>query len=306
MITVLKILALVNVALMFLPLLRFRGTKYFPYFIVLAVLDPIFISLNYFFKITSFHYMPLVVAFQLFALQVKYRKYVLLVMFLVVLLLPHISDYNFLAPLATVTISALMVYYFIEQILRDYKHSCAIPLFLPVLIFCTLVDSFKMSLYYSNLPFLTKYYIWFSIFGLITTLLLFYFGAGKKLQLKTVPVFENDLKEEKNNDVEQLENLHIYKIEKNDPFYELTNAELRVLELLGEGYKSTEIAERLFISKKTVYFHCGKLKEKLNINSSRSLTKYSIENRHKFVKKHQTGKSASTEKQKISTMSRQN
>ncbi|MFA7420505.1 MAG: LuxR C-terminal-related transcriptional regulator [Melioribacteraceae bacterium] len=288
-----KVLGLVNVALMFLPQLRYRGTKYFHYFVVLALLDPIFLLLRYLFSITSFHYMPVAASLMLFALPVKDRKYVLLTIVSVILVLPHISEHNFLAPLTTVIISALIINYFFEQILFDYKNSHAIPLFLPLLILCTIVDSIKISLYYSNLPFLTKHYIWFLIFGLITTLLLFYFGAGKKLQLKAIPVLENDLKEEKNDDLEPLENLHIYKIDKNDPFYELTNAELRVLELLGEGYKSTEIAERLFISKKTVYFHCGKLKEKLTINSSRSLTKYSIENRHKFVKKHKTGKSAS-------------
>lgn len=293
MIYILKVLGLVNVALMFLPQLKFRGTKYFHYFIVLALLDPFFLLLHYAFNITSFHYMPIATAILLFALPVKDRKYVLLAIVSIILVLPHISEYYFLAPLTTVIISALIINYFIEQILFDYKNSYAIPLFLPVLILCTIVDSIKISLYYSNLPFLTKYYIWFLIFGLITTLLLFYFGAGKKLQLKALPVLENDLKEEKSSDVEPFENLHIYKIDKNDPFYELTNAELRVLELLGEGYKSTEIAERLFVSKKTIYFHCGKLKEKLNINSSRSLTKYSIENRHKFVKKHQTSKSAS-------------
>ncbi|MBI3123738.1 MAG: hypothetical protein HYZ10_04980 [Ignavibacteriales bacterium] len=293
MIPVLKVFGLVNVALMFLPQLKFRGTKYFHYFIVLALLDPFFLLLHFAFNITSFHYMPIATAILLFALPVKDRKYVLLAIVSIILVLPHISEYNFLAPLTTVIISALIINYFFEQILFDYKSSHAIPLFLPVLILCTVVDSIKISLYYSNLPFLTEYYIWFLVFGFISTLLLFYFGAGKKLQLKALHVHENDLKEEKNDDLGPLENLHIYKIDKNDPFYELTNAELRVLELLGEGCKSTEIAERLFISKKTVYFHCGKLKEKLNINSSRSLTKYSIENSHKFIKKHQTGKSAS-------------
>lgn len=295
MINVLKFLGLVNVALMFLPLLRFRGTKYFPYFIVLALLDPLFLLIRFFLNITSFHYMPIAVSLPLLALPVKDRKYVLLAIVSVILVFPHINEYNFLAPLATITISALMVCYFIEQILWDYKNSFAIPLFLLVLIFCTIADSIKISLYYSNLRFLTKYYIWFSIFGLITTILLFYFGATRKLQLKAMPTQQNDL-EEKNKNLETVEHPRIYAIDFNDPFERLTYREKQVLILLGEGYKSSEIAEKLYVSKKVIYYHCGHLKEKLNIDSISCLTRFSIENREKLTKTYNTIQNASTKK----------
>jgi len=271
MILVLKILALVNVALMFLPLLKFRGTKYFSYFIVLAVLDPIFILLYIFFKIKSFYYMPLVVSLQLLALPVKESKYVVLAAISTILVIPHLNGYGFLAPVITVTISALIVYYFIGQILHEYKHSCEIPLFLPVLIFCTIVNSFKMSLYYSNLQFLTKYYIWFSIFGLITTLLLFYFGAARKLKLKLPVVHHKDHSEEKNEKSESIEMPHIYTIDFHDPFKQLTSREKHVLLLIGEGYKASEIAEKMFVSRNAVYFHSKNIKSKLNIKTTAML-----------------------------------
>jgi len=289
--TVLKILALLNGALMVLPMFRFGGTKYLPYFIVLAILDPIFLLLHNYFRLASFHYMPISVCALLFALPVKDKKFVLLAIALVILALPHINDYYFLAPLATVTISALTVYYFIEQILHYYKDSKTIPLFLPVLILCTIVDSIKISLYYSNLQFLANYYIWFLIFGLITTLLLFYFGSERKLQLKSPVVQHNDHPEEKIENPELGENLHIYKIDTHDLLYELTKEELQVLELLGKGYKCSEIAEKVFRSKKTVYYHISKLKEKLNIDSISRLEKFAIQKLANRRKNEQTGKS---------------
>jgi NarL family two-component system response regulator LiaR len=49
-------------------------------------------------------------------------------------------------------------------------------------------------------------------------------------------------------------------------FAELTRRELEVLELLGRGLRNREIAERLFLSEKTVKSHVSSIPAKLHVN----------------------------------------
>jgi len=53
---------------------------------------------------------------------------------------------------------------------------------------------------------------------------------------------------------------------KSNPF-QLTNRQIDVLNLLSEGLQNAEIAERLFISAKTVDHHISAILEKLEVNS---------------------------------------
>ncbi|NQT64435.1 MAG: response regulator transcription factor [Candidatus Marinimicrobia bacterium] len=57
---------------------------------------------------------------------------------------------------------------------------------------------------------------------------------------------------------------------------ELTGREKEVLQLIAEGKATSEIAETLFISVKTVEAHRVKIKTKLKLNSIPELTKYAI------------------------------
>ncbi len=57
----------------------------------------------------------------------------------------------------------------------------------------------------------------------------------------------------------------------------LTNRELEVLQLIGEGYKTNDIAEKLNVSVKTVGTHRFRVQNKLNLKNSTQLVKYAIE-----------------------------
>jgi DNA-binding NarL/FixJ family response regulator len=58
----------------------------------------------------------------------------------------------------------------------------------------------------------------------------------------------------------------------------LTKRELQVLELLAEGLTNKEIAEKIFLSKRTVETHRKNLIDKTNSKNSSALIRYAIEN----------------------------
>lgn len=58
----------------------------------------------------------------------------------------------------------------------------------------------------------------------------------------------------------------------------LTDRELESLLLICQGYSSSEIAEKLFISKRTVDFHRQNLMEKLAVKNTASLIVYAVRN----------------------------
>ncbi len=60
-------------------------------------------------------------------------------------------------------------------------------------------------------------------------------------------------------------------------FSVLTGREREVLQLLAEGRSTGEIAERLCVSSKTVYFHRQQMMGKLGIRSVSGLTRYAIQ-----------------------------
>lgn len=57
---------------------------------------------------------------------------------------------------------------------------------------------------------------------------------------------------------------------------ELSNREIEVFELLGRGYETREIAERLHLSPKTIAKHCENIMAKLNIKNKTKLLYHAI------------------------------
>ena len=58
---------------------------------------------------------------------------------------------------------------------------------------------------------------------------------------------------------------------------ELTDRELEVLTLIGRGQGTHEIAEKLFLSVKTVEAHRERIKEKLKLKNSSELLRYATQ-----------------------------
>jgi len=62
------------------------------------------------------------------------------------------------------------------------------------------------------------------------------------------------------------------------PMDRLTDRELEIFSLIGAGNTVREIAEKLFLSTKTVEAHREHIKQKLNLKSSAELLRYAIRN----------------------------
>lgn len=60
---------------------------------------------------------------------------------------------------------------------------------------------------------------------------------------------------------------------------ELSKREIEVLRMLAEGYPNTEIAEKLFISIRTVESHKSHIMQKLEIHTTVELVKFAIRNK---------------------------
>lgn len=61
------------------------------------------------------------------------------------------------------------------------------------------------------------------------------------------------------------------------PVERLTNRELEVFQLIGRGIGTSQIADKLCLSVKTVEVHRAHIKEKLNIKNPRELVPYAIQ-----------------------------
>jgi DNA-binding NarL/FixJ family response regulator len=59
----------------------------------------------------------------------------------------------------------------------------------------------------------------------------------------------------------------------------LTSREIEVLKCIAQGLKSKEIAEKLYISIRTVNTHRNNIMQKLNIHDTAGLVRYAIENK---------------------------
>ena len=61
-----------------------------------------------------------------------------------------------------------------------------------------------------------------------------------------------------------------------DGYAQLTAREREVLQLIAEGHSSRQIAERLYLSAKTVRTHRAHLMAKLALHNTAALTQYAI------------------------------
>ena len=62
----------------------------------------------------------------------------------------------------------------------------------------------------------------------------------------------------------------------SNPIERLSNRELQVLNLIGRGKTTREVAENLTLSVKTVESHRQRIKKKLNLQTSAQLVQFAV------------------------------
>lgn len=62
-----------------------------------------------------------------------------------------------------------------------------------------------------------------------------------------------------------------------DPYETLTNRERQILHLIAEGLTSSQIAERLVLSRKTVELHRSRIMKKLDLHNQTDIIRYALE-----------------------------
>jgi len=66
----------------------------------------------------------------------------------------------------------------------------------------------------------------------------------------------------------------------SSPLEDLSDRELEVYQMVGDGLTTRQIAERLFLSVKTIETHKAHVKEKLRLTTATELTQHAIQARH--------------------------
>jgi DNA-binding CsgD family transcriptional regulator len=276
----LKIFLIVSLMVNYLPALRFRKSKYFIYFFIAALIGSIHVAIIFFFKVNSYSVLPFISPLLLLALPNREIKQIIFSLLSLLILFPHFSE-NKIIPLMISTLnSAYIIFLLCEDLFNEIKINSFVPLFLPFLIMDILRGTINYYLYYENQQLLIRFASLFAVLEIITVLLIAYFGPSTNVRIKHKKVIvHNDENINPNSP-----NLQIIQLTKKELFNGLTNMELKVLSLLAEGLTNQEIANKLYVEKKTVYFHLGNIKSKLNIKSTSQLTKYAFKNFEKLQK----------------------
>lgn len=90
------------------------------------------------------------------------------------------------------------------------------------------------------------------------------------------------------------------KPKKKSSIEDLTNREREVLQLVAEGFKSKQVAERLNISEKTAETHRAKVMKKLNLDNAVKLARFALSEGLSYSEKLPTDQALSEESEKVS------
>ncbi len=269
----LKIFLIVSLLANYLPALRFRNNKYFIYFFVAALIGPIHVAIIFFFKVNSYSVIPFISPLLLLALPKKEIKHIIFSLLSLLILFPYFNEHKIIPLMVTTLNSAYIIFLLCEDLFNEIKINSFVPLFLPLLIMEFIRGTINYYLYYENQQLMIQYFSVFMILEIVTIILIAYFGPSANVRIKLKKGIVQNIqnispvsnKNKINNEVQP-------KSKSLD--FGLTEREIDVLKLLADGLTSQEIAEKLFLSKKTVDYYRGSIRLKLNIQKKSELINF--------------------------------
>lgn len=241
------ILLLVNLGLV----IRFRSTKYFHFFFFISLVDPIntiifsfdiLFPSRFYFVITAFFY---TVSFPLFERNLK-LVFMLLIAFSIIFTIryPNISA------MASVSIFFSIIVFIIYSQIISFKKENKVELFTIFFSISIALNLIRIALLIEDSVVYYENAISILIADLVIAIIILVLG----------PKFVINFKKKK------------YLIE-TDP-NELNMREKQIIKMISKGLTSQEIADKLFLSKKTVDYYRANIRVKLNITKKSELINF--------------------------------
>lgn len=245
------LLILALLILNFVTYLRFRKTKFNYFFFVVSLIDPLHIIVNsifhfnnavIYFSYVSFCYF---VVFPLFENKIK----IILLLSTAVSLL-YYSAHPLLTMMNVIIIQSAMIIFLFSSVRLTIQTKDKIEIFKLVLIASLLLNIIRAYFYYNELNMFMLYFDKITAADFLITALITLAGpAYYKIKIPSADRF---------------------KTSKQD----LNPTEIQIIGLITKGFTSHEIADKLFVSKKTVDFYRSSIKTKLNVSKKSDLVTY--------------------------------
>lgn len=266
-----EILFTIGMVIWLTPIFRFRKHEMFYFFYIYAIADPIlvirmFILHNNNIFASYYIIVALLSIFALPRLNLKYKIGILLGS--IIYLLIDIKEFKQM--LLFNLLQTFIIFYLINNIINDVLNKRDIKFYSLVLITYLASNIVTKYYYYKDINLFLKLYNYNLTLNIIQFLLITTFGPnlGFKLNLRWI-----DKLLPKNKVViysNGINNLTIDDLKK----YGLTDREIEILKLISRGYTSKEIAEKLYLSKKTIDYYRGNIRAKLNLSKKSEIIRF--------------------------------
>lgn len=272
----------------YLPVLRFRGHKYFIFFAVNSLIDPLYAFFLFTHVINNFYYIPFALSIIISFLPGKFRELrVLTGITALIFSLHFINDMVALRIIAAMLSTGILVF-LIKSILEIVKKEEQIYLFIVLLALNILIHGLSIFIYFEYIGIYTKYYSLLLLFDITTFVLIALTGPNKyikvhyKHNLESEELHPEVLKKVKDVYTNFLTN-NIDSVNSNGFHDNLTKRELEIFFYLCEGLTNEEIAKKIFRTRDTVETHLQRIKEKLQFENMAELRRYARSNHVKFT-----------------------
>lgn len=258
-----RVLVIMSLILCYLQAWRYRKHEMFYYFFILAVADPILIIRSLLLhnnNIWNQYYtvMNLFLIFSLPKLNTKYKIGILLGIIIYFFLDPQELKVFMVFNILQLFITG----YFINVILNDILNKKEVKYYLLILVIYNSIFIISRYIYYTDIVLHLKLYNYRLMLVNSLVLLNTIIGPEKGFVIKS-KLIEKLIRKRKVVVYGNGEN--IFSIDDLKK-YGLTEREIEVLKLISRGYTSKEIAEQLFLSKKTIDYYRSNIKAKLNLS----------------------------------------
>ncbi len=234
------------------PVIRFRKHVLFYYFYIVFIASPILYLIRHVLSEWTLLDFPIITLVILFSYPYLKLKTKLILALPVIISIMHLVESSILSLISIEVIFLYFILDLVSLIYKELKTRHQLFIFQLLLVVEFILDGVKVFIYYEDIQLFLKLFFMFTTANILIAVLFTIAGPNfvfkkKSLKIQSVRV------EERN--------------------FHLTIRELEILHLISIGMTSREIAEKLFISQRTVKNHRAHIKMKLNCKTRSEMTK---------------------------------